>query len=65
MWLYFSKIITESEINKNIAWSSIINVYLFAERNGIPPLMNICVDIMIRKRKEGGLFSDQADVNIF
>ena len=63
MWLYSSKIISESETNKNLARSSIINLYIFAERKGIALMMNTCVDTVIRKRKEGGLFPGQADVN--
>ncbi|CAD6592959.1 MAG: hypothetical protein ASARMPREDX12_006620 [Alectoria sarmentosa] len=53
----------ESETNKNLARSSIINLYIFAERKGIALMMNTCVDTVIRKRKEGGLFPGQADVN--
>ena len=36
---------------------------MFGERKGIPRLQNSCVDAIVRKRVEGGLFPSQADVN--
>ena len=62
-WLYSGNIISESETCKSLAWADIIAIYTFADRNGIPRLQNSCVDTVIRKRKEGGLFPGPADVN--
>ena len=62
-WLYCGRIISEIETNKDLAWSDLIAVYAFADRKGIPQLMNTCIDTVIQKRKEGGLFPSQADVN--
>ena len=63
IWLYSEKITSESESCKDIPWRIIINVYAFAERNGIPRLQNTCIDTAIRKITEGGLFPNQVDVN--
>lgn len=62
-WLYSEKLTLESESCKDIPWRIIISVYSFAERTGIPRLQNTCIDNAIRKRKEGGLFPGQVDVN--
>ncbi|KAL9133647.1 MAG: hypothetical protein Q9175_005177 [Cornicularia normoerica] len=62
-WLYSRKITLESETYMNTPWQIIIEVYSFAERNGIPHLQNTCVDTVIRKRRDGGLFPGQGDVN--
>ena len=62
-WLYTGTIILESETCKSLAWSDLIAVYAFAERRGVPRLQNNCVDTLIEKRKQGGLFPAQTDVN--
>lgn len=62
-WLYSEKIISESETYKNLPWGVVIEVYSFAERIGIRRLQNNCVDAVIRKRRDGGLFRAQGDVN--
>ena len=62
-WLYSEKLISESETDKNLPWQVIIEVYSFAERRGIPRLQNKCVDTVIKKIEDGGLFPGQADVN--
>ena len=62
-WLYTNSMISEAESHKELAWCTIISTYLFAERNGIPRLQNHCVDVVIRKRQEGGLFPAKEDVN--
>lgn len=61
-WLYSNQIITGSETYKDFTWSQIISVYAFAERRGIPRLQNHCIDTIIKKRREGGLFPGQVDV---
>ena len=62
-WLYSGRIISESETYEKLAWSELIAVYTFAERKGCPLLQNRCVDTVIRKKNQGGLFPGQADVN--
>ena len=61
--LYSGKIVSGSETYKALAWSELIAMYSFGDRKGIPRLQNSCVDAIIRKRIEGGLFPGQADVN--
>lgn len=63
VWLYSEKVISELETYKNLNWEAIIAVYAFAERKGIPRLLNTCVDAVIKKRRDGGLFPGQTDVN--
>ncbi|KAF6227511.1 hypothetical protein HO173_012251 [Letharia columbiana] len=62
-WLYSGRIISEAETNKDLTWSDLIAIYEFAERREVPQLQNTCVDTVIRKRREGGLFPGQGDVN--
>ena len=62
-WLYSGSIISEHETYKDLPWSEIVAVYAFGSRKGAPPLQNHCVDTVIRKRQEGGLFPSQAVVN--
>ena len=62
-WLYSKRIISGSETYKALAWSELIAMYTFGDRKGISRLQNSCVDAIIRKRDEGGLFPGQADVN--
>ena len=62
-WLYTGEIISGRETNKDLPWSEIIAVYSFGHRKGSPRLQNHCVDTVIRKRQEEGLFPSQADVN--
>ena len=62
-WLYSGRVISGSETYKALAWSEIIAMYTFGDRKGISRLQNSCVDAIIRKRNEGGLFPGQADVN--
>lgn len=62
-WLYSEKLALESESCKDIPWRIIMNVYAFGERTGMPRLQNTCIDNAIMKRKEGGLFPNQVDVN--
>ena len=62
-WLYSGRVISGSETYKALAWSEIIAMYTFGDRKGICRLQNSCVDAIIRKRNEGGLFPGQADVN--
>ena len=61
--LYSGKVISGSETYKALAWSDLIAMYMFGDRKGIPRLQNSCVDAVIRKRDEGGLFPGHADVN--
>ena len=61
-WLYSGKLTLEVEDCKDVPWRIIFNVYAFAARTGMPRLQNTCIDSAIRKRKEGGLFPNQADV---
>lgn len=63
IWLYSEKIISESETYKDLSWRMIIEVYSFAERNGIRSLQNTCIDTVVKKINDGGLFPGQADVN--
>lgn len=62
-WLYSKNIISESETCEGLAWSDLIAVYTLADRMGTPQLQNCCVDTAIKKRKEGGFFPAQKDVN--
>ena len=62
-WLYSRRLISGSETYKALAWTELIAMYTFGDRKGIPRLQNSCVDAIIRKRNEGGLFPGQADVN--
>ena len=62
-WLYSGNIISESETYKSLAWSDVIAMYSFADRRRVPRLQNSCVDAIIRKRQEGGLFPSQAVIN--
>ena len=62
-WLYEQTIILESEVYKDLPWDVIIEVYSFAARNSIRALQNTCVDTIIKKRENGGLFPGQADLN--
>lgn len=62
-WLYSGKVISGSETYRALAWSELIALYTFGDRKGISQLQNSCVDAIIRKRKEGGLFPGQADIN--
>ena len=62
-WLYSGTMISESETYKSLAWSDVIAVHSFADRRGISRLQNDCIDAVIRKRAEGGLFPGQAAVN--
>ena len=40
-----------------------MNLYSFADRTRVPHLQNACIDTAIRKRRDGGLFPGQVDVN--
>ena len=62
-WLYSRRVISGSETYKALAWSELIAMYTFGDRKGIPRFQNSCVDAIMRKRNEGGLFPGQADVN--
>ena len=62
-WLYVQTIILESEVYKDLPWGVIIDVYSFAACNSIRGLQNTCVDTIIKKRQDGGLFPGQADLN--
>ena len=62
-WLYSKTIILESEVYKDVPWDVIIDVYSFAARSSIRGLQNTCVDTIIKKRRNGGLFPGQADLN--
>lgn len=62
-WLYTDKIITRTETAKDLLWSIIIDIYVFAVRRGIPRLQNSCIDVAIQKVNEGGLFPTQAIIN--
>lgn len=62
-WLYTGDIISESETCAGLAWSDLIAVYTLADRIGAPRLQNCCVDTAIKKRKEGGFFPAQKDIN--
>ena len=62
-WLYSGRVLSGSETYKALAWSELIAMYAFGDRKGISRLQNSCVDAIIRKRNEGGLFPGQADVN--
>ena len=62
-WLYSQTIILESEVYKDLPWDVIIDVYSFAARSSIRGLQNTCVDTIIKKRRNGGLFPGQADLN--
>ncbi|KAF6217517.1 hypothetical protein HO133_006855 [Letharia lupina] len=62
-WLYSKTIILESENYKTLPWEVIIQTYSFAERTMIPGLQNTCVDTVIKKRRDGGLFPAQGAVN--
>ena len=62
-WLYSQRLISGSETYKALAWSELIAIYTFGDRKGISRLQNSCVDAIIRKRNEGGLFPGQTDVN--
>ena len=62
-WLYSETIILESEAYKDLPWDVIIDVYSFAARSSIRGLQNTCVDSIIKKRQNGGLFPGQGDLN--
>ena len=62
-WLYSKTVISGSETYKAWAWSKLIAMYMFGDRKGISRFQNSCVDPIIRKRNEGGLFPGQADIN--
>ena len=62
-WLYSHTIILESETYKDLPWDAIIEVYAFAARCSIKGLQNICVDTIIKKRQNRGLFPAQTDLN--
>ena len=62
-WLYSGRVVSGSETYKALAWSELIAMYMFGERKGISRLQNSCVDAIMRKRIEGGLFPGQTDVN--
>ena len=63
-WLYAGYILSPAhETPKSIPWSSIITMYAFGNRIKAPQLQNHCIDTIIRKRQEGGLFPSKADVN--
>ena len=39
-------------------------MYTFADRMAIPQLKNTCVDTVIKKMEEGGLFPNRVDINV-
>ena len=62
-WIYTRKLCTKGETPKELLWSTIFDIYTFAERRGIPRLQNACVDLIIRKAKTGGIFPSQEILN--
>ncbi len=62
-WVYTQKLCTETEILKELPWSTIFDIYTFAERRGIPKLQNACINVAIRKANNGGPFPSQDVLN--
>lgn len=62
-WVYTQKLCTDAETPKELLWSTIFDLYTFAERRGIPRLQNACIDVIIRKVKSGGTFPNQEILN--
>ena len=62
-WIYMQKLCTEAETPKELPWSTICDIYTFAERRGIPTLQNACINVIIRKVKNGGAFPGQDILN--
>ena len=62
-WIYMQKLCTEAETPKELPWSTIFDIYTFAERRGIPTLQNACINVIIRKVKNGGAFPGQDILN--
>ena len=59
-WVYTQKLFPETE---SVPWSTVFDVYTFAERRGVPKLQNACIDVVIRKADDGGLFPCQNILN--
>lgn len=53
-WIYTQKLCTEAETPKDLSWTTIFDIYTFAERRGIPNLQNACINVIIRKVKNDG-----------
>ena len=62
-WIYTQKLCTEAETPKDLSWTTIFDIYTFAERRGIPNLQNACINVIIRKVKNGGPFPTQEILN--
>ena len=62
-WIYTQRLCTEAETPKELLWSTIFDIYTFAERRGIPKLQNACINLIIRKVKNGGPFPSQDILN--
>ena len=62
-WLYRSEFLSPDETKDDVSWAHLIGVYLFAVSKGIPQLQNACIDLTIRKTKDGGMFPDEDIVN--
>ena len=62
-WIYTQKLCTEAETPKDLLWTTIFDIYTFAERRGIPKLQNACINVIIRKVKNGGPFPSQEILN--
>lgn len=62
-WLYTQKLCNGTETSKELPWSAIFDIYTFAERRGIPKLQNACINVIIRKAKNGAPFPSQDMLN--
>ena len=62
-WLYTHRLCTGDEKAIDLPWSLIVDTYVFAENRGIPRLQNTCIDAVIKKMKNGGLFPSQEIIN--
>ena len=62
-WVYTKNLCTEGETTMELPWSTVFDVYTFAERRGIPKLQNACISVVIRKANTGAPFPTQDILN--
>ncbi|KAK4690498.1 hypothetical protein P7C71_g6305, partial [Lecanoromycetidae sp. Uapishka_2] len=62
-WLYTGNVLIGDENPKELLWTALVDLYVFAVRRGIPRLQNSCIDTAIQKIEAGGLFPSQAIIN--
>jgi len=62
-WLYAKRICLGNENVKDVPWSIVIDLYIFATKRAIPLLQNTCIDVTIKKQRLGKVFPSQDNIN--